>query len=178
MVLCPQHPPTRYHFLTARSRDPSSDLLVSHIDVLRQATRIALQRWPFVVEAAVILPNHLHMLWQLPAGDPSYAKRWRLIRSTFARHVQAQGTGDVWQRRVWEHAIRDHADFERHVHVIASAPVHAGLATSPSDWPYSSLRHRRPAFKEADVRTTDPAPSARDPAIVATSSQNVLNFAR
>jgi len=167
----PVFPVTGYHFLTARLRDPGSDLLTAHIDVLRQATRIALQQYPFVVEAAVILPNQLHMLWRLPPDDPSCAKRWRSIKSTFSRHVPPICGKDCWQRRVWEHAIRDRADFERHVHVIASAPVHAGLVKNPFDWPHTSLSRRRPIFQDQRARTTAPVPSSPNPATVAMSIQ-------
>lgn len=85
-------------------------------------------RHPFKVEAQVILPDHLHALWSLPDGDADFSTRWRLIKSAFTRsHLreagaivrsasrQAKGEQGVWQRRFWEHLIRDEQDFAAHL---------------------------------------------------------------
>ena len=170
-----RHIPGATYFFTVRLQDQQSDLLVTHIDLLRDTTRLCRKRWPFEIAAAVVLPNKLHMIWQLPAGDADYAKRWRLIKSTFSRHVPApayipeshvrRGEKGIWQRRFWEHVIRDQQDFDTHMHLIASAPVHAGLVMRAGDWPYSSLRHRTRA------KTIARAPSGPDRTIVATATQ-------
>jgi putative transposase len=163
--LCSQ--PIGWFFFTLRLRDSSSNLLVERIDVLRAATRLCLKRWPTVIDAAVVLPNRLHMIWLLPPNDLDHARRWRLIRSTFARHVAAPPVAAqmIWQRDVWYHAIRDRADLDLHRHLIATAPVTAGLVRQPGDWPYGSLQQRRSAC----VRTTDPFPSSPDQAVAATA---------
>ncbi len=175
-----RHVPGGTYFFTARLQDQSSDLLVSHIDLLRHATRLCMKRWPFVIEGAVVLPNKLHMIWTLPPGDAAYSKRWRLIKSAFSRHAPApthvpaghlrRGEKGIWQRRFWEHVIRDQADFDLHMHVIASAPVHAGLVKRPGDWPYSSLQQRKVDLDPHPIKTTDRVQSNPNPIVAATAS--------
>ncbi|MEM9118698.1 MAG: transposase [Cyanobacteria bacterium P01_F01_bin.56] len=107
----------------------------------------------FNVEAIVVLPDHLHCIWTLPAGDADFSTRWRLVKSHFTRHCpeqykQARSLSRrhkqeqaVWQRRFWEHQIRDEPDFARHVDYIHINPVSHGLVRAPIEWPYSSF-HR------------------------------------
>jgi putative transposase len=165
------------YFFTARLQDQNADLLVAHIDVLRHATRLCLKRFPFAIDAAVILPNKLHMIWTLPTGDADYSKRWRMIKTTFSRHVPAaayltprqlrRGEKGVWQPRFWEHLIRDADDLALHMHLIRSAPIHAGLAKGPRDWPHSS-------FYKTRARTTVPVPSSPNPKTAERSSRMSL----
>jgi putative transposase len=90
------------------------------VALLRQAIKAVQMRDAFKVEAAVILPDHLHMLWRLPDDDGDYATPWRLLKS-YARDYpntlsrQSKGERTVWQRRYWEHLISDEADWQRHV---------------------------------------------------------------
>lgn len=121
------------------------------VALLRQAIEAVQARRPFKVEAAIILPDHLHMLWRLPDGDADFSIRWRLIKSYFTRRWpgardcpatlsrQRKGERAVWQRRYWEHLIRDEADWQRHVDYIHYNPVKHGLAYAPSAWRYSSF---------------------------------------
>lgn len=165
-------------FFTLRLQDQRSDLLVTHIGILRDATRLCMQQWPFRIDAAVILPNMLHMIWTLPEGDVDFSKRWRMIKSTFARHAPApdylptgrlrRGDKGIWQRRFWEHVIRDADDYALHMHLIRSAPIHAGLVRKAGDWPYSSLHHARRAHGRP--RTIAPVPSAPDPEVAVSAS--------
>lgn len=146
------------YFFTVHLQDPRSDTLTQHIDVLRQSVRVTRKRWPFVIEAAVVLPNVTHMIWTLPPGDADFSKRWRLIKSTFSRHVpapdyvpasmQRRGEKGVWQRRFWEHLIRDERDFDLHLNLIREAPVTKGLVQYPSDWPYSSFNKQQAKDRE------------------------------
>ncbi len=164
------------YFFTVRLQDQRSDVLVSHIDLLRDATRLCLKRWPFAIDAAVILPNKLHMIWTLPDGDADFSKRWRMIKSSFSRHAPAplhipeshrkRGEKGIWQRRFWEHLIRDDDDLALHMHLIRSAPIHEGFVKKPSDWPYCSL-HRQ---KARPPRTIAPVPSAPSPRVAAIAS--------
>ena len=138
-------------FFTVRLANRRSDLLVREVDLLRDCVASAKARWPFAIDAAVILPDHLHMIWTLPDGDADFSKRWRLIKSTFSRHQPPPETlrdshlrkGDkgIWQRRFWEHLIRDDRDMVAHRRLIHEAPVRAGLVPRPDAWPYSSI-HR------------------------------------
>lgn len=164
------------YFFTVRLQDQQSDLLVSHIDLLRDATQLCRKRWPFAINAAVILPNKLHMIWTLPEGDADFSKRWRMIKSCFSRHVPAplhitesqrkRGSKGIWRPRFWEHVIRDEEDLALHMHLIRSAPIHAGLVKRPSDWPYCSLHHQ----KMRAFRTIAPVPSTPNPKAVAIAS--------
>ena len=104
---------------------------------------------PFRIDAWVVLPDHLHCVWTLPAGDDDFSTRWRLIKTIFARGLPAaerrsdarkrhQERG-IWQRRFWEHGIRDEADFAAHVDYVHFNPVRHGYVAHVTDWPYSTF---------------------------------------
>lgn len=99
---------------------------------------------PFVIEAMVVLPDHLHCIWRLPAGDADFSSRWREIKKAASRLIapasDARRERAVWQRRFWEHAIRDADDWRRHVDYIHFNPVKHGLARHAADWRWSSFR--------------------------------------
>ncbi|MEJ2375192.1 MAG: transposase [Pseudolabrys sp.] len=126
-------------------------LLTKHIDLLRAAFRYTRSRHPFMIEAIVVLPDHLHAIWTLPEGETDFAVRWRLIKAMFSRGLPAgerisasraaKGERGIWQRRYWEHAIRDDNDCARHLDYIHINPVKHGLVNRVRDWPYLSF-HR------------------------------------
>ena len=138
-------------FFTVNLAERRQRLLTEHIDALRIAFRETRRHHPFTIEAMVVLPDHLHTVWTLPAGDASFAKRWRLIKSAFSRNIPtgerisdsraAKGERGIWQRRYWEHTIRDANDFTRHIDYIHINPVKHRLVPRIRDWPYSSF-HR------------------------------------
>ncbi len=138
-------------FFTLALADRRSDLLVRHMARLRNAYADTQKRSPFETVAICILPDHIHALWQLPEGDADYPSRWRRFKSVFSRGLPPARTRSVskiakrekgiWQRRYWEHAIRDDTDFERHIDYIHYNPVKHGLVTRVADWPFSSF-HR------------------------------------
>src|SRR5262249_39941628 len=113
-----------------------------------------------VIEAVVVLPDHLHCIWTLPPDDKDYSHRWRLIKSRFSRALSAAGAPvrknargeyNVWQRRFWEHTVRDEQDFNAHVDYIHYNPVKHGLVTRVADWPHSSFhRFVRVGWLDAD----------------------------
>ncbi|MEX2525954.1 MAG: transposase [Gammaproteobacteria bacterium] len=136
------------YFFTVTLRDRCSGLLVEHIDNLRVAFRETRRQYPFVIEAVVILPDHLHSIWSLPSGDVNYSGRWQVIKSRFTRALvkagvnltqNSKGEFNLWQRRFWEHTIRDEMDFNRHVDYIHFNPVKHGLVGRVRDWPHSSF---------------------------------------
>jgi putative transposase len=139
------------YFFTVNLADRSSTLLVDAIDALRNAMKTVQRRHPFYIDAIVVLPDHLHAIWTLPANDAAFPLRWALIKSAFSRNIprteerswsrQRKGERGIWQRRYWEHLIRDDDDYARHVDYIHINPVKHGHASHPLDWPYSSL-HR------------------------------------
>jgi putative transposase len=137
-------------FFTVVLADRSSRLLVEEIDRLRQAYRAVQARRPFETIAICILPDHLHALWALPQRDRDFAGRWNLIKGGFSRGIDARPRSQsqvskrekgIWQRRYWEHAIRDDAGLERHVDYIHFNPVKHRHVTRVVDWPHSSF-HR------------------------------------
>lgn len=116
------------------------------------ANRISIGR-PFALDAIVVLPDHLHFIWTLPSGDSDFATRWRLIKTWFTKHCSDalravpnrarvnKREQALWQRRYWEHTLRDEEDFARHADYIHFNPVKHGYAASAAEWPYSSF-HR------------------------------------
>jgi REP-associated tyrosine transposase len=121
------------------------------VEALREAFRAERARRPLVIDAIVIMPDHIHAVWSLPEGDVDYSIRWRNIKRAFTASIppeqrpmvyasrRHQGEQAIWQRRFWEHRIRDDEDFARHVDYIHFNPVKHGYSTRPVDWPYSSI---------------------------------------
>ncbi|MBS0567562.1 MAG: transposase [Proteobacteria bacterium] len=132
-------------------RRHGNDLLVRHIDLLRRAIAKVRVRHPFTIHGWVVLPDHLHCVISLPAGDSDFATRWRLIKLEFSKGIARteprsatrirRGERGIWQRRYWEHLIRDEADFAAHVDYVHINPVKHGHVTRVADWPFSTF-HR------------------------------------
>jgi putative transposase len=138
------------YFFTATLNDRASSALTNHITALRSAFRQTRAGHPFTIDAIVVLPDHLHIVMTLPANDADFSNRLGLIKRRFTQAlVQAgvaiahypNGEAALWQRRFWEHTIRDERDFERHVDCIHFNPIKHGLVTRARDWPHSSF-HR------------------------------------
>jgi len=139
------------YFFTVALLDRSSSLLVERVELLRCAVRQARASRPFLIDAWVILPDHLHCIWTLPEGDADYSARWRDIKVRFVRGLPKTEVLDarrerkrergIWQRRFWEHTIRSERDFETHFNYVHLNPYKHGLVTRVRDWPYSSF-HR------------------------------------
>ena len=137
------------YFFTVTLADRGSGLLVAEIEVLREAVRKAREARPFHVDAWVVLPDHLHCLWTLPPGDADFPLRWRMIKTRFSRGVErpAARRGSlarkrevgIWQRRYWEHTIRDERDYAAHMDYIHFNPVKHGLVAHPAAWAFSSF---------------------------------------
>lgn len=154
-------PGARYFFTLTLTNRGDNDLLIRHIKALRQAVAATRRDHPFAIDAMVVLPDHLHALWQLPEDDADFSTRWRLIKARFARAVPRQehtspsrrrrGERAIWQRRFWEHRIRDERDWRHHVDYIHYNPVKHGLVGRALDWPYSSFhRYVRAGCYEPD----------------------------
>ncbi len=139
------------YFFTVNLADRSRSLLTGHIASLRHAFKYAHERHPFAIDAIVVLPDHLHAIWTLPEGDSDFALRWRMIKTAFSRSLPpgehrsksrtSKGERGIWQRRYWEHLIRNDGDFARHVDYVHINPVKHGLVPRAADWPHSSF-HR------------------------------------
>ena len=141
--------PGAAYFFTVTLADRSERILVQRIDTLRSAFEQTRHELPFRVDAMVVLPEHLHCIWSLPAGDADFSLRWQRIKARFTRLCRGGSAAPaasarraaIWQQRFWEHLLRDDRDFERHVDYIHFNPVKHGHAARAIDWPYSSI-HR------------------------------------
>ncbi|MGH8147979.1 MAG: REP-associated tyrosine transposase [Rhodanobacteraceae bacterium] len=143
--------PGSTYFFTVNLADRSSHLLVERVDVLRNAVRAVKQRHPFEIIAWVVLPNHMHAIWELPPDDADFSTRWLLIKAGFSRRIACnerigasradKGERGIWQRRFWEHVVRDANDLARHIDYVHINPVKHGHAEKAVDWPWSSI-HR------------------------------------
>lgn len=114
------------------------------VNVLNGAFQQAMRKYPFEMDAIVILPNHLHCIWTLPARDEDTARRWRVVKFWFSSHcdVSLRPNGEpIWGGRFFEQPIRDEQDYQRHVDYIHYNAVKHGIADSPADWPHSSFEH-------------------------------------
>ncbi len=132
---------TFFFTLVTDQRRPIFEVATA-VDVLRSAFRSVRKSHPFEIDAMVVMPDHLHCIWTLPPDDADFATRWRLIKTWFTKHCDAQlRQPAVWQQRYWEHQLRDEFDFAQHVDYIHYNPVKHGYSESPIDWPHSSF-HR------------------------------------
>lgn len=148
------------YFFTVVTAD-RRPILIDRIHNLRSAFRQTAARHPFRMEAAVVLPDHLHCIWTLPPGDADFSVRWMLIKAKFSRLlVQTQaaalrrhrrGERSIWQPRFWEHLIRDERDLGRHIDYVHYNPVKHAYVPSAADWPHSSFQR----FVERGVYTPD-----------------------
>jgi len=139
------------YFFTINLLQRSNTLLVSQIVSLRDAVRKVRSARPFHIDAWVVLPDHMHAIWTLPPGDTDYSGRWRAIKIAFAKTLpkteyrspvrMANGERGIWQRRFWEHTIRDEQDYAAHVGYVHISPVKHRYTAYVADWPYSSF-HR------------------------------------
>ena len=138
-------------FFTVNLLDRRARLLIEHYESLHAAIRETQQRFPFDIEAMVVLPDHLHAIWRLPDGDTDFPLRWRLIKIRFSKSIpniewrsanrQPRGERGIWQRRFWEHLIRDDRDLRHHIDYCWFNPVKHGHVTNIEDWPFSTF-HR------------------------------------
>ncbi|UWQ36657.1 REP-associated tyrosine transposase [Leisingera aquaemixtae] len=155
------------YFFTVNLAQRGTSLLIDEIAALRLAFSATLRQTPFYSDAMVILPDHLHAVWTLPDGDSAFPERWRLIKSRFSRAIdgsfgrsaskRAKREKGVWQRRYWEHFIRDAEDYRRHVAYCWANPVKHGLVQRPADWAFSSI-HRDVRAGRVAAEWAEPSP--------------------
>ena len=124
-------------------------------DILREVIQDVRQRHPFIIDSWVLLPEHMHCIWTLPEDSFDFSMRWSLIKSGFSKraktlfHVdewmndskQKHRETTIWQRRFWEHQIRDDEEYRAYMDYIHFNPVKHGLVNRVFDWPYSTF-HR------------------------------------
>ncbi len=138
-----------YFFTVNLLQRRSNDLLVRHIDALRASVAKVKEKHPFIIHAWVVLPDHFHCVIELPEGDADFATRLRLIKVGFSKSLpktefrsdvrNARGERGIWQRRFWEHLIKNEADYQAHMDYVHINPVKHGLVKSVKDWPHSTF---------------------------------------
>lgn len=154
----------RRHFLT---NDDSRS-------VLRKAIQEVQTKWPFRSIAMVLLPDHLHAIWELPRGDDDYSKRWQKIKEKFTRNLLKLGVAECsgtdsrrrqqernyWQRRFWEHTVRDETDLKNAVDYVHFNPKKHGYVSRVADYPWSTF-HRFVQLGDYDEKWggDDPCPN-------------------
>jgi putative transposase len=140
-----------YFFTVNLLQRKNNKLLVEHIQALRHTVAQVKKSYPFIIHAWVVLPEHLHCVIELPERDADFKTRWMLIKMLFSKAIPKTETRSairikrrergIWQRRYWEHLIKDEADFAAHVDYVHINPVKHGLVKNVVDWPYSTF-HR------------------------------------
>ena len=144
-------PGASWFFTVNLAERKGNRLLIDKIDLLREAFEYTKQRHSFRMDAVVILPDHLHCIWTLPPDDADFSGRWNMLKGYFSRNMEkgekvsasrkSRRERGIWQRRFWEHLLRDQTDFNRHVDTIHWNPVKHGWVNKVCDWPHSSF-HR------------------------------------
>ena len=138
-----------YFFTVNCLQRKNNDCLVRHIALLRAVIAKVKLTHSFTIHAWVVLPEHMHCVIELPEGDADFAKRWMLIKMLFSRalpknerrsgtRIQRRERG-IWQRRYWEHLIKDEKDYQAHMDYVHINPVKHGLVKQVKDWPYSTF---------------------------------------
>ena len=144
-----------------------NDLLVRHIDLLRACVAAERSRRPFAIRAWVVLPEHMHWMWTLSVGNADFPTRWRRIKTDLSRVLARterrsavrinRGERGIWQRRYWEHQIRDEVDYARHFDYIHYNPVKHGWVKRVVDWPHSTFhRHVERGWYTPDWGSSPP----------------------
>ncbi|HEX9390936.1 MAG TPA: transposase [Usitatibacteraceae bacterium] len=145
------HPGGTYFFTVNLLERAGNNLLTRHIDLLRESVSYVKKAHPFIIRGWVVLPDHLHCVLEFPPGETNFPLRWRLIKANFSKALPPtewrskirlqRGERGIWQRRYWEHLIRDEADFRAHMDYVHINPVKHGLVKRVVDWPHSTF-HR------------------------------------
>jgi putative transposase len=162
----------RYFFtVVTYNRKPLFNCELARL-ILHQAFVDVRKRNFFKIEALCLLPDHLHTIWKLPENDSAYPQRWNQIKGIFTKQFRDNSLidesisgsrlrkreGAIWQRRYWEHLIRDEQDYSNHMDYIHYNPVKHGLVEQVVDWPWSSFhKYMRAGVYAADWSGSSPA---------------------
>ena len=155
-------------FFTINLLNRRSALLVDHIASLRDAIKQTRQTHPFHIDAWVVLPDHMHALLTLPENDTDFSNRIRLIKTAFTKSLPrhpahtpsptAKRERSIWQRRFWEHTIRDDADYAAHMDYIHFNPVKHAHTKIPAAWPHATFHHAVTRFLSPQAWSSTPSP--------------------
>ena len=159
--------PGATYFFTLCLEEPARGLLIAEVGLLRRAWARTLAELPVRRQAVVVLPDRLHAIWTEPEDAALFPERWRRIKARFSRAVSGdfaprdslrrKRERGIWQRRYWEHCLRDPVELDRALEECRMAPVRAGLVTQPEDWPYGSFAAARGRMGNI-AHPTEPSP--------------------
>ena len=180
-------------FFTVTLADPRNTLLTDHICLLRDAVREVHFDHPFGIAAWVVLPNHMHAVWDMPDGDTAYGQRWGAIKSKFTRALRRNGVvsrhellcaketvghAGIWLPRFKEHEIKTTAERDHLIRYCWSNPVRHGLVAHAHDWTYSSIHRDHPGQTTIASRSNDTVTYRRSASLVRSLSQGSPVWAR
>ncbi len=143
-------------------QDRRQDYLVRFIDDFWQSYSLIQKELPFETLAITIMPDHLHTVWRLPEGEDDFSTRWKKIKTGFTKAIKhkielppanARGERAIWQKRFWEHLIRDEEDFDAQINYVHFNPVKHGLVKNPEEWPHSTYRKWKAANTNTKTNT-------------------------
>jgi len=140
-----------YLTIVTQNRQP---ILIDNIELLRDSFRRSKKRYDYVINAIVILPDHIHMIIT-PQNPKDYSKIIALIKRSFTYGLDMKtkeeskfnlsasnyrrNLSGVWQKRFYEHTIRDEKDYATILNYIYTNPIKHGLVENIEDWKYSSF---------------------------------------
>jgi len=140
-----------YLTIVTHRRNP---ILIDNIDILRESFRESKKYYKYVIDAIVILPDHIHMIIT-PKNTIDYPKIVRAIKYNFSvgcdchrtdikNEEQSQsrykrGLTPIWQKRYYEHTLRNEKDYVRCLEYMKNNPIKHGLVENSKDWRYLSL---------------------------------------
>ena len=153
---------TRCYFFTVVSYQRNPLFITPDFrQVLRKSVREVIASYPFEIKAWVLLPDHLHTIWDLPDHDTNFSRRWSMIKRLVSQEIgnnksgitlsrQSRKESIIWQRRFWEHEIRDFQDYDHHLAYCYWNPVKHDLVSTVKQWPYSTFHRdvKRGLFEE------------------------------
>ncbi|WAJ70189.1 REP-associated tyrosine transposase [Catenovulum adriaticum] len=138
-----------YFFTVTLANRFNNDLLIRHIELLRAVVKKVKTEYPFIIHAWCVLPDHMHCVIELPEGDDNFSLRWQLIKTHFSKKLPKseflsevqlkRKERGIWQKRFWEHVIRDETDYWHHINYVHFNPLKHGLVTQLKSWPYSTF---------------------------------------
>ena len=139
------------YFITivTHQRNP---ILIDNIALLRESFAVSKTKYDYSIDAIVVLPDHFHMIIT-PKISAEYPKIIRSIKYHFSinckpeyyEHLkqsasrEKRGNKPIWQKRYFEHTIRNEKDQRLTLEYMVQNPVKHGHAASAKDWKYSSF---------------------------------------
>jgi putative transposase len=134
-----------YITMVTHRRNP---LLVEYIDLLRESFRESKRYYHYSIDAIVVLPDHIHMIIT-PENVDEYPQIIKAIKYNFSRQINIaeeqsisrhkRKMKPIWQKRYYEHTIRDERDYRRCIEYIQNNPLKHQLIKNGEAWRYMSV---------------------------------------